>query len=312
MNFIRPSIFRRWTVAELVGLVSVSFALIAFNSVEVTAFSTPPSTAQLTRFDELRAVEVLICNIRMSSVKYEGLDRNDPQISIIQNTDEKTRPFGDIGIMFDREKTKATFFAANPPTEDLDIAGLQPLASTASLLPVRGRGFLTSSTNGAIVVPNIIFELDFTGAFGDLRILADPAFEGIFPVIGGSFAGVENAWLIAGQCKPDIPDATSWPRIAWLSDANCGHTSAQESVAIDHLLRSKRGDGDLVEAYKWLQIYLGKVDEDSLGYYSASIERDIAASWMTPEQITDAERLAAEWVADPSRCEDSRLINPTE
>ncbi len=312
----RSSRFWRWCVVGQISLGLALLAWLALGTHKVEAFSKPPSEAQFRRFEELRTADVLICQYRTSAIKYEGQDQDEVRISIIRgaeenpNSEEETT---DVGIMFDKERTKALYFHPNPPSEDFDIVGIEPWASNVSLLPPRGSSLFGSSMNGAIVLPAVALDpFDIEGASEIVRILANPAYENVFPFIGGTFVGVENAWLVAGQCKPGFPDTKPWPRTVWLRDANCGHSSAQLNIATDQLLRSKTGEGDIVEAYKWLQIYMSAFDDDSFAYYITDPQRDIAASWMSAEQIAEGQRLADEWVADPAQCEGSRLIKLIE
>jgi uncharacterized protein len=93
--------------------------------------------------------------------------------------------------------------------------------------------------------------------------------------------------------KRDYSQAEHWHRKA----AEQGDPYAQASLGI--LLRFGKGVAqNYVEAYKWLQL---AVSQTSGGEQESILElRDSTAARMTPEQITEAKRLATEWKPKPN------------
>ena len=91
-----------------------------------------------------------------------------------------------------------------------------------------------------------------------------------------------------GGLKRDYTEAERWHRKA----AEQGDAYAQASLGI--LLRFGKGIAqDYVEAYKWFQL---AVSQTSGGEQESILElRDSIAARMTPEQITEAKRLARDW-----------------
>jgi TPR repeat protein len=97
-----------------------------------------------------------------------------------------------------------------------------------------------------------------------------------------------------GGLKRDYTEAERWHRKA----AEQGDPYAQASLGI--LLRFGKGvSQDYVEAYKWFQL---AVSQTSGGEQESIMElRDSTAARMTPEQITEAKRLARDWKPKPNQ-----------
>jgi len=93
----------------------------------------------------------------------------------------------------------------------------------------------------------------------------------------------QNGWGV--PANDEI--ANKWYLVA----AEKGNTEAQMSLgryyAMDFL-----DTYDPVQAYKWFAL-AAKLDD-----YSAAEKRDFLASRMTPDQVSEAERIVAAWVAD--------------
>ena len=84
----------------------------------------------------------------------------------------------------------------------------------------------------------------------------------------------------------DKPEAAKW----FLRSAEQGHPDAQQRLAF--LYRNGEGVAkDYVKAHMWYSLAAGQ------GSMFAGIQRDLLANDMTPEQLADAQRLAAEWMA---------------
>jgi len=96
---------------------------------------------------------------------------------------------------------------------------------------------------------------------------------------------------VAGRGVPaDDAEAMKWFRKA----AEQGLREAQYNLGLMNYI----GEGvpqDLVQAHMWYNI------ADTLGDEDAQNGRDIAAIKMTPDQVTEAERLAREWIAKHQR-----------
>ena len=90
---------------------------------------------------------------------------------------------------------------------------------------------------------------------------------------------------LTGQGIPqDYKEAVKWYRKA----AEQGHADAQHQLGFMH----DKGEGiprDYIEAHKWFSLAAAEGDE------VATKSRDLIAKKMTPEQITEAQKLAREW-----------------
>ena len=77
-------------------------------------------------------------------------------------------------------------------------------------------------------------------------------------------------------------------------DADAGDAHAQTNLAIAYF----NGEGvpqDYVEAHKWLNLAASRASTENQKRYAES--RDAVASFMTPQQNADAQKLAREWLA---------------
>ena len=100
-----------------------------------------------------------------------------------------------------------------------------------------------------------------------------------------------GAMYAAGRgVSQDHSEAVKWFRKA----AEQGHREAQHNLGSMYYV----GEGvprDLVQAHMWYNI------ADALGDEDGQKGRDIAANFMTPDQIAEAQRLAWEWMAKHQR-----------
>ena len=101
---------------------------------------------------------------------------------------------------------------------------------------------------------------------------------------------VGAAYKVAAMTDPgDAAEAAQWYRFA----AERGHARAQYSLAA--MLVSGRGvDRDLVVARKWL-VLAGSRLNDKTHVVNARRSLELVTAHMTPAEIAEAERLAAEW-----------------
>lgn len=107
----------------------------------------------------------------------------------------------------------------------------------------------------------------------------------------------ESQYQLGRFLAPDIflaPDKESGWKWYCLA-ANRGHREAQFTLGILFEWGYGPVQMDLVRAYVWYALAEGSP--------SAARHRDQIAANMTPEQIAEAEQLAAEWKPDPSACE---------
>lgn len=81
--------------------------------------------------------------------------------------------------------------------------------------------------------------------------------------------------------------------------AHQGDHSAQNHVGHYYRVGSKPVTKNLVQAYKWYSLAAGNGNERA-----AELREQISAQ-MTPAQISEAERLSAEWKPNPTECETS-------
>lgn len=83
----------------------------------------------------------------------------------------------------------------------------------------------------------------------------------------------------------------------WRPLADRGGAIAQHSLGVMYA----RGEGvtqDYVQAYKWLDLAASRIPPDQAANRELAVSRrDLAAALMTPAQVTEAQRLAREWVA---------------
>ncbi len=90
--------------------------------------------------------------------------------------------------------------------------------------------------------------------------------------------------------KQDDAEAVKWYRLA----AEQGFAHAQNSLGVGY----GNGKGvplDDVLAYMWFNLAAAQ------GHENAQKKRDIAAGLMTPDQMTEAQRMAREWMAKHQR-----------
>ena len=118
------------------------------------------------------------------------------------------------------------------------------------------------------------------------------------------------------ECRPPFPVAAQLDKEAQIEQvASCkqfgfstvwqweclsahqGDSKAQKQIATYYRLGVAPIDEDFVQAYKWLQLAAGEDDPEDDWRWNALTIR------MTPEQITEAERLAFEWEPEPAECE---------
>ncbi len=81
-------------------------------------------------------------------------------------------------------------------------------------------------------------------------------------------------------------EAAKW----YLRSTEQGHPDAQQNLALLY----RNGDGaaqDYIRAHMWYSLAAGQ------GSAFAGIQRDLLAASMTPEQLTEAGRMAGEWKA---------------
>ncbi len=84
----------------------------------------------------------------------------------------------------------------------------------------------------------------------------------------------------------DYAETAKWYRKA----AEQGHAYAQSNLGLMYYI----GEGvpqDLLQAHMWYNI------ADALGGEDAQKGREIAARFMTPDQIAEGQRMAREWMA---------------
>ena len=117
---------------------------------------------------------------------------------------------------------------------------------------------------------------DYADAMKWYRLAADQGDEDAQNNLGVMYA--------KGQGVPqDYAEAVKWFRLA----ADQGHAWAQDSLGVMY----KNGDGvpqDFTEAYAWFSVAAAG------GYPDATNKRDVAAGELTPEQLSEAKKRAAE------------------
>jgi uncharacterized protein len=85
----------------------------------------------------------------------------------------------------------------------------------------------------------------------------------------------------------DTAEALTWHRLA----AEQGHAGAQYALGCTYAT----GQGvpqDYVQAHMWFNLSAAQGDEEALN------NRDLAATLMTPADISEAERLARDWLEE--------------
>ena len=96
----------------------------------------------------------------------------------------------------------------------------------------------------------------------------------------------------------------------WLCrSAHGGHALAQVATGLTYSWGKDGKVTDPVLAYLWYSLAAGN------GHRSIKSERDALAETMTPAQVTEAERLVAEWKPNPAKCEsttDKFEVTPTK
>jgi len=98
-----------------------------------------------------------------------------------------------------------------------------------------------------------------------------------------------NCYLEGVGLPKDIPDGVMWVRRA----AEKGFAPAQQALGICYT-KGRGVPKDLVQAYKWLDLAASKDDQNT---DDTKVNLSSAERFMTPEQITEAQRLAAEFKA---------------
>jgi len=92
----------------------------------------------------------------------------------------------------------------------------------------------------------------------------------------------------------DFTEATKW----WSLAADQGYPQAQYNLGLWYA-EGKDGSSDNVQAHMWLNLAAARLASGSRERYEAIRSRDLVASKMTTEQITQAQKLAREWKTNP-------------
>ena len=97
-----------------------------------------------------------------------------------------------------------------------------------------------------------------------------------------------------GQGVPqDFAEALKWYQLA----ADQGNAGAQNNLGLMYLKGSSVPQ-DYVQAHVWLSLAVTRLSVSETGMRSSAMhQRDAVAKKMAPAQITEAERLAREWLA---------------
>jgi len=93
-----------------------------------------------------------------------------------------------------------------------------------------------------------------------------------------------------GKGVQDFKEAAKWNRLA----ADQGHAKAQYRIGLMYY-QGKGVIRDNVQAHKWFNI------AGENGYKMGGHDRGLIEKFMTPDQITDAQKLAREWMEKHSK-----------
>ncbi len=289
---------------------------------------------QIERFNELRAVRALTCDLWVWQLKIEDLDREQPSLEIEKENSDRERSQS-FGYIFNAEQTRAIELIEVEVTVRLD----PPLPALADLLDLTDRtDLLTLETPVTPIEPHEIFFDDVHGALtlapaarfqystcasqdlgcaGSLRIVADPEYATFFPAIGavvgaalGESTGVIG--IVAGQCRNGIDGllkeelTTLQKKLDLLQKAAiCTFPVGPSRVdaltqnwlgaGVSYLAAPDLADTDIVTAYKWFQIADQHVEQ-----LSPDQRRLLEATIRTAKEIA-AERMTPEQIEEAKR-----------
>jgi hypothetical protein len=319
--------------------------VLLLNSVLLPAEATGDSaTAQQTeRFNELRAVRALICDLWYWQLNIEGLVRGAPSFKV--EKENASREVTHFGYVFNSKQSRAIELIGLNVQSDSPLSGLTDLLLLETLVtPVEPHEIFFNDMNGALTLAPAARLQHSTcasqglGCAGNLRIMADPQYEAFFPATG-AFVGELNSEivLVAGQCRIGINGLLKQELIISREqldlrqkEATCtlpaGPSRASVlarnwlEAGVSYLTEPDMADTAFVSAYKLFQIANRHVEQLSpeerrLLESIIGTAKEIAAERMTPEQIEEAERQALTWAPDNFRCDgedDPKKRTPTE
>jgi hypothetical protein len=303
--------------SRIIGLIGVALAFVIIAKSESWAGGATPEEIQ--RFEELSSVSALSCDIweKQYQIDFKANDQGLPSLLPAEDKMSRTQ----FVMLLNENRDGALQFS--PDDDDFD--GSLAWANSITLRPPVN-AFLGPDDFGVLASPHPIslglfrFPLcmnSLTDCRPLFEILADPEHKSFFPLFS-TYREEDRISIFLGRCYPEISDEfrKNLPEVHKLisderirEEAFCDTTDWPFSglIATSLLLTQPSGES-LIELYSFLRIISNLPDDSEAQAAFArvfNIALDITAERMTPDQIEIAERQAAEWKPDPSKCEET-------
>lgn len=287
------------------------------------------SEEDLSRFEQLKQAKILSCELRTWHVKLKQKQPTGRSTAAEWVVEEQESVPGDhLFVIFDQQKTRAILLTADLEQDKLE----RGWTATAKVKSVDPAPAAFAVLGGALRLrapadrpSEHCKEFPQRECFPDIQISADPQYLSFFPMLLTLFVDVKANIITAGFCKPRLPDDVSRRLSSFREQELCtgnADSIGKWSIALGaaYLLTGDVKERYNVNAYKsfkiaWNSFAAINVPEDTdqarrdriirqkeISAFDARAAMAIAAEGMTPEQIAEAERLAAAWEPDPKRC----------